>query len=377
MNWTAGSYATSHDVYFGTNPTPGVNQFKGNQTSTAFDPGTLDAGKTYYWRIDEVGLGGTTTGDVWSFTTAPTPGQASNPSPVDLATNVGINVDLSWEYGSDATSHDVYFGTNPTPGAGEFKGNQISTVFDPCTLDFETIYYWRIDEVGPGGKTTGNMWSFMTMIDPNLVGRWKYDEDSGMIAYDSSSNENHGTLMDGLGNGLVWEPVEGALYFDGSNNLSRIVIPTVGMSTMVGTITIWARLAEPQNRGDGRNGSGYFFGCDNGVKNRLLIYMDNSNTELDIRVGDHTESNIITLGTEVWYHIALTWNGGVYAVYVNGSERDSGTYGGLTSVPSTADIGNNGGSSKQSFHGLMGDTQVYDKSLSTTEIQELYQDVAN
>jgi len=125
------------------------------------------------------------------------------------------------------------------------------------------------------------------------------------------------------------------------------------------------------------DGSGYFFGCDNGVKDKILLYMDNSNTELDIRVGDHSENNIITLGTEVWYHIALTWNGGVYAVYVNGSERGTGSYGGLSSLPSTADIGNNGNSSRQSFHGLTGDVQLYDKSLSVAEIQELYQDAAN
>jgi len=49
----------------------------------------------------------------------------------------------------------------------------------------------------------------------------------------------------------------------------------------------------------------------------------------------------------------------------------------LRTAISTADIGNNGGSSRQSFHGLMGDVQVCDKSLSAHEIQELYQDVAN
>ena len=155
------------------------------------------------------------------------------------------------------------------------------------------------------------------------------------------------------------------------------MIPTSGMNATLGTIVVWANLAEPQIRGDGRNGSGYFFGCDNGVKNRILLYMDNSNTQLDIRVGDHSENNIITLGTEVWYHIALTWNTGTYAVYVNGLNLDTGSYGGLTSLPSTADIGNNGSSSAQSYHGLMGDVQLYDKSLSAAEIQQLHQDAAD
>ena len=40
------------------------------QTGAAFDPGLLTPLKTYYWRIDEVGLtAAVTTGDVWQFTT--------------------------------------------------------------------------------------------------------------------------------------------------------------------------------------------------------------------------------------------------------------------------------------------------------------------
>jgi glycoprotein endo-alpha-1,2-mannosidase len=68
LSWTAGSGATSHDVYFGTT-SPGA--FQRNQTDTTFSPGTLAKNTTYYWRIDEHNAGGTTTGDVWSFTTVP------------------------------------------------------------------------------------------------------------------------------------------------------------------------------------------------------------------------------------------------------------------------------------------------------------------
>ncbi len=66
LSWTAGSGAVSHDVYFGTT-SPGA--FRGNQTATTFDPGTMSASRTYYWRIDEVNPSGTTTGTVWSFIT--------------------------------------------------------------------------------------------------------------------------------------------------------------------------------------------------------------------------------------------------------------------------------------------------------------------
>ena len=43
LSWTAGSGATSHDVYFGTS-SPGT--FLGNQTATTFEPGTMANGTT-------------------------------------------------------------------------------------------------------------------------------------------------------------------------------------------------------------------------------------------------------------------------------------------------------------------------------------------
>jgi hypothetical protein len=66
LSWTAGNGATSHDVYFGT-ASPGT--FMVNQTTTTFDTGTMANNTTYYWRIDEKNANGTTTGDVWNFTT--------------------------------------------------------------------------------------------------------------------------------------------------------------------------------------------------------------------------------------------------------------------------------------------------------------------
>jgi parallel beta-helix repeat protein len=73
LGWMTTPYAESHDVYFGTSSPP---PFACNQTSKTFDPGTMDPGTKYYWRIDEVCEYGTITGTVWSFTTMilpPTP----------------------------------------------------------------------------------------------------------------------------------------------------------------------------------------------------------------------------------------------------------------------------------------------------------------
>ena len=75
LSWTAGNYATSHDVYFGTDETAVADantaspEYKGNQAETTYDPGTLEENVTYYWRIDEIGEDTFAKGHVWKFTT--------------------------------------------------------------------------------------------------------------------------------------------------------------------------------------------------------------------------------------------------------------------------------------------------------------------
>ena len=92
LRWDSGGHTTSYDVYLATNPKPGASEFQGTQTTRTFSPGRLSAGTRYYWRIDAKNGQGTTTGDVWSFTTEQEPElprKAVNPSPMDGATGGG------------------------------------------------------------------------------------------------------------------------------------------------------------------------------------------------------------------------------------------------------------------------------------------------
>jgi len=158
LSWSAGTGAASHDVYFGTsNPPPFVH----NQIATAFAPGTMAIGTTYYWRIDEINPWGATIGMIWSFKTMFL--EATNPNPFDGAGAVNTTACLSWTPGLGAVSHDVYFGTsNPPP----FVHNQADTTFDPGTMAYLTMYYWRIDEVSDYQTVPGSTWNFETIISP-------------------------------------------------------------------------------------------------------------------------------------------------------------------------------------------------------------------
>ncbi|MHC4497775.1 MAG: Calx-beta domain-containing protein, partial [Planctomycetota bacterium] len=77
LTWSPGGDMLLHDVYLGTDFDDAnaanmfAGEFKGRQYPDAnmYDPCSLEAGWTYYWRIDEVNNGDMWKGDVWSFTT--------------------------------------------------------------------------------------------------------------------------------------------------------------------------------------------------------------------------------------------------------------------------------------------------------------------
>jgi hypothetical protein len=77
LSWAKSDLATSHDLYFGTDleqvkkATPSSKVFKGKFAlgNESFDPGPLEEGKYYYWRVDERTSLGTAKGDLWKFRT--------------------------------------------------------------------------------------------------------------------------------------------------------------------------------------------------------------------------------------------------------------------------------------------------------------------
>jgi len=72
LDWTEGFGAKLHTVYFGDSFDEVDNATAGTSAATAtFTPGTLEIGRTYYWRVDELNPPTTIKGDVWSFTTLP------------------------------------------------------------------------------------------------------------------------------------------------------------------------------------------------------------------------------------------------------------------------------------------------------------------
>jgi hypothetical protein len=72
LSWTSGFGAKMHVIYFGEDFDTVSNAEGGvSQGFTSYNPGQLELGKVYYWRIDELDGANTYKGDVWTFRTIP------------------------------------------------------------------------------------------------------------------------------------------------------------------------------------------------------------------------------------------------------------------------------------------------------------------
>jgi len=374
LSWSPGNNAASHDVYFGTGfndvndaNIANTNVYMGNQDANFWDtnnynPSGLDLNTTYYWRIDEL-AGCTAKGDVWSFNVPPLPGQASNPTPGNGATNVGVTTNLSWTAGSYATSHDVYFGTTNPPS---FIVNQTATTYGTGIMAHSTTYYWRIDEKNPCGTTMGEVLSFTTdepNIESGLAAWWQLDEEMGTIAYDSVGN-NDGNLV----NGPTWATgkIGGALSFDGTDDYVNCGsgpsnYDNITVSTWMKTFTLGALVS---NRDSGGSyGTWYTL------------------TSTSIEIGDNSQGGFRNLtfytptlnGT--WHHIVYTKDGVNHAVYVDGSLDQSFTSNADISQNSPLFIGRRWTRSNSPywFNGIIDDVRIYNRALTPEEVALLWQ----
>ena len=198
-----------------------------------------------------------------------------------------------------------------------------------------------------------------------LVSHWKFDDGSGNTAADSSGG-NTGTLV----NGPVWSVngrIDDGVRFDGSDD--AIEVPTANWSADAGTIALWAK-AEVFS-----SANNYFFGhAIQPWNNVIQLYAPNGSLTLGLGDSHTRRTNIQNLEVGSWYHIALTWNGTNYVVYVDGAEEATGTYTGLSTLETYADIGNNGNRAErnsEALNGIIDEVRLYNRALTQTEVLEL------
>ncbi|GAH80678.1 unnamed protein product, partial [marine sediment metagenome] len=100
------------------------------------------------------------------------PVRAREPNPADEATDVPLDVVLSWRAGREAGTHNLYLSTDEqavtqgtiSPSSIPAAGG-CSASYGPLSLDLGKTYYWRIDEVNDLEEPNtweGDVWNFTT-----------------------------------------------------------------------------------------------------------------------------------------------------------------------------------------------------------------------
>jgi len=329
-------------------------------------------------------------------------GTAITPNPAEGAVTIDPNVILSWTGGKGALEHDVYLGTdvNAVAGADYYSQEYVGTVSDvnygPYSLDSDTIYFWRIDEAGSKCINKGDIWSFKTWVEPNLISWWEFDEGSGNVAYDSTG-KNDGSVYE-----ANWTSgrIGGAVDFDGIDDyISVSDDDSLDISGEI-TISAWVKLNDNVSNqtvvGKVSNGGGYYGGGYDLVFSSGTGYSD-ATFRLVFKKADGTAGTASgNYGTntnwdrvvstknnwkmDIWYHIAGTWDGTTnpesMRIYINGVPNATYTANQeemLTNIHSLQ-IGRTLYTSPLNhFNGVIDDVRIYDRSLSAEEIEQLYE----
>jgi hypothetical protein len=203
LRWESGFGSILRYVYFGETYDEVKNATGAlPQGYVIYDPGPLKMAKTYYWRVDEFDGIATHKGDVWSFTTR---GSVAALSPVNGAVEVSQTPVLTWTPGFGAT-FDVYFGVDPGSLEKKGSGNLGQESFEPGQLEWDTTYYWRVDEVNnanPDSPWTGPLWSFTTANFLVIDDMESYND---IDPAEEGSNRIFNAWLDGYG-----DPTNGSL----------------------------------------------------------------------------------------------------------------------------------------------------------------------
>lgn len=204
----------------------------------------------------------------------------------------------------------------------------------------------------------------MPKADPvSLVGAWGFDESSGTVAHDGSGYGDDGVVS---GAKRVAGKFGSALQFDGRND--SVTVPDASQLDLRNAMTIEAWV-KPDTAG------GVWRSIAIKEHGKNLDYGLYSNAGSDGATGylftdrERQVANAGALANGRWSHVAMTWDGTMSRLYVNGKlVRSSAVKGSLTTSSGALRIGGNQVWGEY-FDGTIDELRIYNRALSSTELQ--------
>jgi hypothetical protein len=235
-------------------------------------------------------------------------------------------------------------------------------------LEKDKVYYWRVDEFDGSATNTGDIWSFRTVpdipiSDPDLLGWWKMDEGHSATAFDWSGHGNDGVLQGDAQWSAGYDG--GGVELGGSGN---VYAESAQLPTGAFTVAFWFKPDAPLNANDPRQdliywqtGSRPHFTFNRSGDGEIGFW---PNVDGDVD-GPVTVTRAWAAGR--WYHIAGTFDGSSFNIYVNGALEGTVLHPGVHADASGMLIGARSGQ-RNYFTGEMDDVRLYSKGLTAEEI---------
>lgn len=220
----------------------------------------------------------------------------------------------------------------------------------------------------------------LAAADGPPVGAWRFDEGEGGSVADATSNGRSATIMN-QGRGVRW--VEGrrgkAIEFTGGDPNARgkagcVRIPdTGGLDFTKGlTVELWVKFTKIDRPNTYELVSNTF--ADRGKGFRLIL----SWLSLRLKSGEGGAGKTWGAGSKpaktkiepgVWYHVAATYDGSAYRVYLDGLEV-AASESGLTMTPGrpVTYIGSYSGGYAYGLDGVVDDVRIYDYPRTPRQI---------
>ena len=286
------------------------------------------------------------------------------PTPQNLrVTTVATNqISLAWNVSSAATGYIVKRG-----------GSQIATTstnaYTDTGLSVGVQYCYSVAATNIGGVSADSAQVCATTLPAtgatNLLAYWTFDEGSGSIAYDSSGNNDTGTVA-----GAQWTSglFGSALNFDGT---FQVNVPNSGSLNPVSGLTLSAWI----------NPSAWSFTpriVQKGQSdNQYRLYGDANTGLLVFDISGVTSGTVTTPlpSPGAWYHVAGTYDKSLMGLYVNGLlVTQQVASGALPVTTDTLSVGGKPGSGNGQFrfNGIIDDVRIYGSALPPDQIGQLY-----
>lgn len=205
---------------------------------------------------------------------------------------------------------------------------------------------------------------------PGIIALWRGDNTSM-----DSVGGHHGVLT----NGASYATGEVNQAFSVNGDGQYVEVPDNdqwAFGTNDFTIELWANFSDYPIDWEGGPSGGAFISSDEGGGDMSKWWFATSGGVVDFHINDPTNGPLFLVNASfspdlnTWYHFAVTRNGNLFTIYVNGQAIGSDTSD--RAVPNANIPLMIGQAEGYFFNGLLDEVSIYNRGLSADEIQSIY-----